>query len=150
MTKIIRYIKKNLSRLFSTDSWEIDLWLVATFEKFLENLGSLVLHLCREPQRILPLTVIFERKNKVHSAKFKQARKVSSLLNTTKPRVTDEKFTARFLDEVVVLVLRVCTWVFKFPVKHSRSYNNCSYSRGCKYDLDFLIRADFCFTFLCA
>ena len=38
---------------------------IATFEKFLENLGSPVLHLCRLPQRIFPLTNI--RKNKLSS-----------------------------------------------------------------------------------
>ena len=79
-----------------------------------------------------------QQTNQVHSAKFKQARIVSSLLNITTPRVTYEKYASWFLDVVVVLILRVWTSVFYFPVKHSRPYKNCGYSRGCKYDFYFL------------
>ena len=32
-----------------------------------------------------------------------------------------------------------------FPLKHSRPYDSCGYSRGCKYDFDFFTRAHFCF-----
>ena len=80
-----------------------------------------------------------QQTNQVHSAKFKQARIVSSLLNITTPRVTYEKYASWFMDVVVVLILRVWTSVFYFPVNHSRPYKNCGYSRGCKYDFCFLL-----------
>ena len=107
LTKIIRYFYfqplfiTNLWRLFSKDTWKVDLRLVATFDKFLENLGFLVAHI-------------------------------------TIPRVTYKKYATRLLDVVVVLILRVCAWQFKFPVKRSRPYTSCGCSRG-------LIRAHFCF-----
>ena len=80
-----------------------------------------------------------QKTNQVNSAKFKQARIVSSLLNITTPCVTYKRYASRLLDVLVVLILRVCTWVFYFPVKHSRPYENCGYSRGCKYNFDFFI-----------
>ena len=90
-----------------------------------------------------------QQTNQVHSAKFKQARIVSSLLNITTPRVIYEKYASWFLDVVVVLILRVWTSVFYFPVKHSRPYKNCGYSRGCKNDFYFLF-THFLIAFLCA
>ena len=90
-----------------------------------------------------------QQTNQVHSAKFKQARIVSALLNITTPRVSYEKYASWFLDVVVVSILRVWTSVFYFPVKHSRPYKNCGYSRGCKYYFYFLF-THFLIAFLCA
>ena len=82
--------------------------------------------------------LIFQQQtNQIHSAKFKQARIVSLLLDITTPRVTYEKYATRFLDVLFALILRVWTSVFCFTVKHSLPYKNCGYSRGCKYDFDF-------------
>ena len=110
------------------------------------------LHLRRLPQRILPPVNIPNDKqtNKIHSAKFKETQILTSLLNITTLLVTYEKYVTRFRDVVVVLILRVCTWVFQFPLKRSYPYDSCGYLRGCRYDFDFFTRAHFCIALLCA
>ena len=49
----------------------------------------------------------------------------------------ENDYASWFLDVVVILIPRMCKWVFYFLVKQSRPYKNCGYSRGCKYDFDF-------------
>ena len=164
LTKIIRYFyfqplfNKKPFKAVQYGQIKIDPCLIAAFGKFLENLGFLVvremhLHLRRLPQRILPPVNIPNDKqtNKIHSAKFKETQILTSLLNITTLLVTYEKYVTRFRDVVVVLILRVCTWVFQFPLKRSCPYNDHGYSLYyCNYYFDFFTRAHFCIALLCA
>ena len=163
LNKIIRYfyfqplLTTNLWRLFSTDRWKIDLCLVAAFGKFLANLDFLVPLLFEKCVYIFVAyhnesccKLIFRTTNKQYSLRKVQRLRSWHRCSISPHHVLHTKSTPHGSGCRGGIDIRVYTWVFQLPLKHSRPYYSCGYPRGYKYDFDFFTRAHFCIALLCA